>query len=248
MTLTLYYFPLSPSSRTILSFLDLNGVQYQKKVIDILKGEQNHIEYLKINPQGTVPALQDGNIIISEPEAIIRYLVKIKQVGQKYYPSDSSAKARLARYMVFHQNVLSKEVNHYFLTYYTVILHPTLTKDQIKSLLKEASKRFKEVVKRFQEEILKDKKYIAGDEISFADLFAINELSMISLGTDFDFTKFPEVRHYIERGFNISVINQVNQPVREFVAQVKQPIFPVMQIKKKRSLFGFLRHKKQAVN
>ena len=52
MALTLYYNPISQPSRSILTFLHLNDIKYEKKPIDIFKGEQKSSEYTSINPVG----------------------------------------------------------------------------------------------------------------------------------------------------------------------------------------------------
>ncbi|MEM8917465.1 MAG: glutathione S-transferase family protein [Pseudomonadota bacterium] len=54
--LKLYQFPRA-CSRVILTALEEGGFDYEDQVINIMKGEQRSPEYLKINPDGKVPAL-----------------------------------------------------------------------------------------------------------------------------------------------------------------------------------------------
>ena len=45
MSLTLYYHPLSQPSRAVLALLNLGGIKYEGKIIDLFKGEQHTPEY-----------------------------------------------------------------------------------------------------------------------------------------------------------------------------------------------------------
>ncbi|XP_022001271.2 glutathione S-transferase 2-like, partial [Helianthus annuus] len=54
--------------------LNLKGLDYEYKAINLFKNEQSHPEYLKMNPIGYVPALVDGDIVLADSFAIILYL------------------------------------------------------------------------------------------------------------------------------------------------------------------------------
>jgi glutathione S-transferase len=71
--ITLYFAPASRSF-TPRWLLEELGVPYQVRKIDLRKGEQKHPDYLRINPMGKVPALKDGDVVVSESPAICLYL------------------------------------------------------------------------------------------------------------------------------------------------------------------------------
>jgi glutathione S-transferase len=50
------------------------GVPYDVVTLDIGSGETKRPEYLKINPNGTVPTLVDGDVVVYESAAICQYL------------------------------------------------------------------------------------------------------------------------------------------------------------------------------
>ena len=50
------------------------GVPYEVVRLNIQAGEQKKPEYLKINPNGAVPALTDGDLALFESGAIVQYL------------------------------------------------------------------------------------------------------------------------------------------------------------------------------
>jgi glutathione S-transferase len=71
--------------------LEESGEKYEPHRMDLSKGEQRSEEYLKINPQGRVPALGLGNgEALSENTAILPYL------GKRFglWPTDPIAEAK----------------------------------------------------------------------------------------------------------------------------------------------------------
>ena len=88
--LTLYYAPGACSMAPHI-VLEESGEKYEPRRMDLSKGEQRSEEYLKINPQGRVPALGLGNgEALSENTAILPYL------GKRFglWPSDPIAEAK----------------------------------------------------------------------------------------------------------------------------------------------------------
>lgn len=221
MVLTLYYSPMSQPSRAVLSFLHLTGISYEKKVIDLIKKEQKDPEYLKINPLGTVPAIKDGEFTLFESEAIIKYLMNTRKVGGEYYPSDPEQRALVDKYLPYHHIHFRPALVKYFLSEYSSVLNSNLTKESTRPGLEEALDKFEKI-------ILGSRKYIAGEMLSIADLFAVNELTMIYYTTDFDLSNYPHVKEYIERCLLNPVIREINQPVKEFPEKIKL----MMQAKK----------------
>src|SRR5262249_18565794 len=71
--------------------LEESGEKYQPQRMDLAKGEQRTEDYLKINPQGRVPALRlDDGQPLSENTAILPYLCK--RLG--LWPTDPMAEAK----------------------------------------------------------------------------------------------------------------------------------------------------------
>ncbi|HEY6255881.1 MAG TPA: glutathione S-transferase N-terminal domain-containing protein [Xanthobacteraceae bacterium] len=74
--LTLYFTPGACSLAAHI-VLEESGETYEKQVVDMAKGEQRSEPYLKINPQGRVPALRlDNGEALTENTAILPYLGK----------------------------------------------------------------------------------------------------------------------------------------------------------------------------
>ncbi|WP_323844610.1 maleylacetoacetate isomerase [Microbulbifer magnicolonia] len=67
------YFRSSASYRVRIG-LNLKGLQYDYRPVNLLKNEQRENEYRKLNPQGLVPALVDGDKILTQSLAILEWL------------------------------------------------------------------------------------------------------------------------------------------------------------------------------
>ncbi len=71
--LTLYH--ASPSrSSIVLWMLEELGVPFDIKLLKLSEGDNMKPDYLAINPMGKVPALKDGETVITEVAAICTYL------------------------------------------------------------------------------------------------------------------------------------------------------------------------------
>lgn len=76
MAIVLYSYFRSSASFRVRIALNLKGIDYQIRAVHLVKdgGQQYQPDYLALNPQGLVPVLADGDIVLSQSSAIIEYL------------------------------------------------------------------------------------------------------------------------------------------------------------------------------
>jgi maleylacetoacetate isomerase len=67
------YFRSSAAYRVRIA-LNLKGIGYESVPVDLRPGAHRLQSYLALNPQGLIPALEDGGIVISQSLAVIEYL------------------------------------------------------------------------------------------------------------------------------------------------------------------------------
>jgi glutathione S-transferase len=68
------YFPSNANAARHMVLEELSE-KYDLVFVDRTRNEQKSKEYLKINPNGRIPALVDGELVLFEAVAIILYLV-----------------------------------------------------------------------------------------------------------------------------------------------------------------------------
>jgi len=76
MSIKIYGDPGSGSLRRVTAAAAIMGVDIERMNIDLFKGESHTPEFLKLNPHGLTPVLQDGDTVIWEASAINLYLAE----------------------------------------------------------------------------------------------------------------------------------------------------------------------------
>jgi len=80
--------------------LEETGGPYVPVLVSVAKGEQRQPDYLKINPKGRVPALADGDLVITENPAVLYYIAqKFPDAG--LWPRSLAARARALEWCAF---------------------------------------------------------------------------------------------------------------------------------------------------
>jgi len=77
------------------------GVELNLKSVDLMKQEHMTPEYLKMNPQHTVPTMDDGGFCLWESRAISCYLVSAYGKDDSLYPKDPKQRAIVDQRLYF---------------------------------------------------------------------------------------------------------------------------------------------------
>ena len=94
----LHHHPLSSNARRAVVAAHELGAKVDFALVDLARGAQRSPEYLKLNPNGRVPTLEDGDFVLWESQAIMQYLAE-KTPGQTLWPSEARARADVSRWM-----------------------------------------------------------------------------------------------------------------------------------------------------
>ena len=73
--------------------LNLLGLSYERRPVDLLAGEQTGEENLRRNPQGLVPTLEIDGLRLTQSLAIVEYLDETRGAG--FLPPDPPGRARV---------------------------------------------------------------------------------------------------------------------------------------------------------
>lgn len=72
----LHFHPLSGCSRRVLALLGHLEVPFTPKLVRLDEGAHKQADYLALNPNGKVPTLVDGELVLWESIAILRHLAR----------------------------------------------------------------------------------------------------------------------------------------------------------------------------
>jgi GST-like protein len=94
-----FYFNSAPNPTKVALFLEESGLPYQPVPIDTRKGDQFKPEFLAVNPNAKVPAIDDDGVIVFDSNAILLYLAE--KTG-KFLPVNTPAnRGQLLSWLMF---------------------------------------------------------------------------------------------------------------------------------------------------
>ena len=94
-----FYFNGSPNPTKVALFLEESGLPFEPIAVDTRKGDQFKPEYLKVNPNAKVPAIDDDGVLVFDSNAILLYLAE--KTG-KFLPSNTPQnRAQMLSWLMF---------------------------------------------------------------------------------------------------------------------------------------------------
>ena len=171
--LKLYYYPQTRAG-IVRWLLEEIGTPYELVRVDLAAGEQRAPAYRKINPNGTVPTLIDGDLILYESAAIVQYLAD--KFPQAHLAPALGTAARGKYYQWIHYAMSSIEPPSV-----TIFLHTNGARigspppERLPQLLPEARAQLAAAMKIVDDE-LATKEFILGDQFSAADVMIASKL------------------------------------------------------------------------
>lgn len=96
----LYFDPITVNCRKVIAGLDLIGAGYEEQRLDYFGGDHKQSAYLEINPNGELPALTDGDLVLWESNAILVYACE-KLGNTTAYPADPKVRADITRWLLW---------------------------------------------------------------------------------------------------------------------------------------------------
>jgi glutathione S-transferase len=97
--LKLYRHPLSGHSHRVHLALSLMGLPHELVDVDLLKGAHKTPEFLRLNPFGQVPVLDDGGTIVRDSNAILVYLAARYDADGRWMPRDVQGQAAVQAWL-----------------------------------------------------------------------------------------------------------------------------------------------------
>src|SRR3954468_5665064 len=119
--------------------------------------------FLALNPNGLVPVMQDGDVVIWESNAIVRY-VAAKYGAGRLAPADAAMRARADQWMDWQQTCVNAPM---VTTFWGLGRTPEDKRDHV--AIAAAEKRYAEVMAILDAQLSKTP-YVAGDTFCMGDI------------------------------------------------------------------------------
>lgn len=174
MGLELYLDLMSQPCRAVYIFAKKNGIPFQLRTIELLKGQQYTDAFAQVNPLRKVPALKDGDFLLAESVAILLYLSRKYKAPDHWYPQDLQTRARVDEYLAWQHTALRSCCTRamWQKMMFPVFLGQPVPPEMLASTLAELDG----CLQMLEDKFLQDQAFLTGPHISVADLVAITEL------------------------------------------------------------------------
>ncbi|XP_074055905.1 glutathione S-transferase theta-2-like [Macrotis lagotis] len=182
MGLELYLDLISQPCRAVYLFAKANRIPFEVKPIELFQGQHLTDEFAKVSSLKRVPVLKDGDFTLAESVAILHYLSQKYKTPAHWDPSDLQARARVEEYLSWH----SDSIRGVFGTMLWIrVLGPLIDIHVPKEKVDRNIAFMNQSLQHLEQKFLQDKPFLTGDQISLADLMALEELMQpVSCGFD----------------------------------------------------------------
>jgi len=185
-----YYHPLSPNCRKTTALLDHLGVDAERILVDLPKGEQLSRDFLAVNPNGKVPALVDGRRRLWESNAILIHLAE--SAGSDLWPDHFDGRIDVLRWMFWEQGQLMYVTG---VVFFERLIKPMLEQEADEERTRQAIGGFRRLAGVLQAHFERSP-YLLGSRLTIADWAVAANLSFADeIGLPLD--DFPEVRRWL---------------------------------------------------
>jgi len=152
------------------------------------KKEHKSEPFLKMNPAGTMPTLDDNGYYIWESRAILTYLLtKYGKDHLNLYPQDVQKRGLIDNMLYFDASSLYPSIGEYFF--------PQIFMGAPANSEKEATMRDRLSVLNT---ILGKQGYVAGNQISIADLSVVGGLSLLEV-CEYSVASYPHIEQWVDK-------------------------------------------------
>ncbi|MFY0610077.1 MAG: glutathione S-transferase [Hyphomicrobiaceae bacterium] len=93
----IHSFPLSGHAHRVELFANLAGIKHEVINVDLAAGEQRRSAFLALNPSGQVPVIEDGDVVISDANAILVYLAR--KYAPDFLPRELEREAEVQKFL-----------------------------------------------------------------------------------------------------------------------------------------------------
>ena len=219
----LYMHPVSNTSRPVRMFIQDNNLPVEEETVDLMTGAHHQEPYVGLNPNAQVPTLVDGDLVLAESSAILKYLAEKFDLAA--YPKDLKKRAKVNEAMDWFNTHFYHDYA-YGVVYPQVFPHHKRASDEIqKGTIEWGKEKTKKWLQVLNDHWLgKGNKYLAGNEATIADYFGA---ALLTCGDPIrtEFKKYPNIQAWLDRMAETKSWSSCNEALWGFRDYVKDQKF-----------------------
>jgi len=179
----------SPPVRAVLITAKALDISLNIRELKYVAGDLFKPEYLKLNPQHTVPTLDNDGKILCDSHAINAYLVEEYSKDDSLYPKNTYKRALVNQRLHFDSSVL-------FPAFKSIIMQ--VFSGKMKEIPQDKVAEIKEAY-GYLEKFLERQQWIAGDCLTIADFSCVTSVTSLNVIVPLDSEIYPNVTNWIKR-------------------------------------------------
>ena len=189
--LNLYVFPPSPRAFKVIAVANYLGLDFNKRIVDLAKGEQRTPEFTALNPNRRMPVLEEDGFVLWESNAILQYLAD-KKPESGLLPTDARSRADVTRWQCW-------DLANWDPACATMIFERLVKKllqlgEPDPAEIAKGEERFHRVAAVLDAH-LKDRKYVAGDRLTVAD-FSLGAPLNLAVPAQIPLANYAQIRRW----------------------------------------------------
>uniref|UniRef100_A0A3B4V6G7 glutathione transferase n=1 Tax=Seriola dumerili TaxID=41447 RepID=A0A3B4V6G7_SERDU len=164
---------LSQPCRAVHILLNCAKIPHRVRTVALRKGEQTP-DFTRLNPMQKVPVMVDDGFVLTESDAILKYLATKYYVPEHWYPRQPERRARVDEYTAWHH---SNTRPHAAKVFILEVLLPAQSGSPVEEVrLVRALSQLDDTLGKLESMFLRRQPFLCGDDITVADLLAVCEL------------------------------------------------------------------------
>jgi glutathione S-transferase len=187
--LTIFGFDFSSPANKVRFAANAMGLAYEYKRVNLFTGEQKTPEYLKLNPIGRVPAIDDNGFKVFESAAIIKYLAD--KNNSPLYPKDIQKRAIVDEWIDFANLHVATALQR---VTFNRAMYKMLNVEKDERSLADGVKFLGQFLPLIEKQ-LKENKFLAGNEMTLADINLLAVLDPAELSS-VDLSIYPSISNW----------------------------------------------------
>lgn len=215
----LYVFRKATTSRAVMAFCDLEGVEVTVRDVDILRGEHHAPPFAALNPNRLVPVLVDDHFVLTEASAILRYLAG--KTRSSLYPEALRPRAMVDERVAWFEANFYKDFGFQYVYPQILPNHARGSVDGTRQTVAWGREKSRAWLAVLDQHFLGDgRTFLVGGALTIADLLGV---SIVSLGelVGCDFADSPNVARWYRAVTSLPSWERVNGPFAGFAASLR---------------------------